>query len=81
MRMILYTSKSAFGRQQVLAAVSYLIHYGTMLQNATVILLQNVKSLLQNMSGFLLQNESVQAVVSLIQKKENRKDEISFTEL
>ena len=79
--MILYTSKSAFGRQQVLAAVSYLIHYGTMLQNATVILLQNVKSLLQNMSGFLLQNESVQAVVSLIQKKENRKDEISFTEL
>ena len=52
-----------------------------MLQNATVILLQNVTSLLQNMSGFLLQNESVQAVVSLIQKKENRKDEISFTEL
>ena len=79
--MILYTSKSAFGRQQVLAAVSYLIHYGTTLQNATVILLQNVTSLLQNMSGFLLQNESVQAVVSLIQKKENRKDEISFTEL
>lgn len=79
--MILYTSKSAFGRQQVLAAVSYLIHYGTMLQNATVILLQNVTSLLQNMSGFLLQNESVQAVVSLIQEKENRKDEISFTEL
>ena len=79
--MILYTSKSAFGRQQVLAAVSYLIHYGTMLQNATVILLQNVTSLLQNMSGFLLQHESVQAVVSLIQKKENRKDEISFTEL
>ena len=79
--MILYTSKSAFGRQQVLAAVSYLIHYGTTLQNATVILLQNVTSLLQNMSGFLLQNESVQAVVSLIQKKENRKDEISFAEL
>ena len=79
--MILYTSKSAFGRQQVLAAVSYLIHYGTMLQNATVILLQNVTSLLQNMSGFLLQNELVQAVVSLIKKKENRKDEISFTEL
>ena len=79
--MILYTSKSAFGRQQVLATVSYLIHYGTMLQNATVILLQNETSLLQNMSGFLLQNESVQAVVSLIHKKENRKDEISFTEL
>ena len=81
MRMILYTSKSVFERQQVLATVSYLIQYGTMLQNATVILLQNVTSSLQNMSSFLLQNESVQAVVSPVHKEENRKDEISFTEL
>lgn len=79
--MILYTSKSVFERQQVLATVSYLIQYGTMLQNATVILLQNVTSSLQNMSSFLLQNESVQAVVSPVHKEENRKDEISFTEL
>ena len=79
--MILYTSKSVFERQQVLATVSYLIQYGTMLQNATVILLQNVTSSLQNMSCFLLQNESEQAVVSPVHKEENRKDEISFTEL
>ena len=39
-----------------MALVLDLIHYGTLLQNATAILLMNVASLLQNKSDFLLLN-------------------------
>ena len=39
-----------------MALILDLIHYGTLLQNATAILLMQVTSLLQNKSDFLLLN-------------------------
>ena len=36
-----------------------MIHYGTLLQNATDIITKSEKSLLQNASAFLLQNATV----------------------
>ena len=39
-----------------MALILDLIHYGTLLQNATAILLMKVTSLLQNKSDFLLLN-------------------------
>ena len=39
--------------------VSYLVHYGTLLQNATDIFTKCGKSLLQNVPNFLLQNATV----------------------
>ena len=38
---------------------SYLIHYGSLLQNATDIITKCDRSLLQDASGFLLQNATV----------------------
>ena len=38
---------------------SYLIHYDSLLQNVTDIMTKCDRSLLQNMSGFLLQNATV----------------------
>ena len=39
--------------------ISYLVHYYNLLQNATDIVTKCEKSLLQNVSGFLLQNATV----------------------
>ena len=41
------------------ATVSYLIHYDSLLQNATDFITKCDRNLLQNASGFLLQNATV----------------------
>ena len=65
MTMILDTNKSNFGSQECLW-FSYLVPYGILLQDATSIIMECDsyfitkcdKSLLQNASGFLLQNKT-----------------------
>ena len=54
------TRKSFLGVINGMFMVSYLVHYRTLLQNVTIILLQiAIKNLLQNSSSFLIQNMTV----------------------
>ena len=65
MSKVIDTKKSIFGVNSV--KVSYLVHYGTLLQSATAILSQNtIKSLLQNGLGFLLQNVTVSLQIATV---------------